>query len=159
MELESESPPAATRPRTRHLWKLIAVAATAAACWSLTAPLVQVPGMGEPLTFMETGKLQGGLIKGILILGGLAAVAGLGRLAGILGGLATGLALSVACKQWESIQELKAMNEEMKSSGTSMGDMSSMLDIRICYGSQVLGLSLLVLLLACLWAGSRQAKA
>lgn len=154
----SDDPLPVLRSPWRHLWKGVAFLAVAVAYWALTAPLVQVPGMGEPLTFMETGKLQGGIIKVILILAGVVAVAGLGRFAGILGGLAAGLALSVACKQWENVQELKAMNEEMKSSGSSMGDMSSMLDIRICYGAWVLGLSLVFFLLTCLWAGTRQAK-
>lgn len=135
----------------------MAVAAALAGVWSLTAPLVEVPGMGL-LTFMETGKLQGQFIKGFLIAGAVIAAIGWGRLAGVVGGLAAGLALAVACKQWESIQQLKEMNAEMISSGTSMGDMSKMLDVRIHHGAWVLGIGLVVFLLASLTAGWAKAK-
>lgn len=138
-------------PWRRHLWKIPAVAAAGVAVWSLGLPLVQVPGMGEALTFMESGQLQGQVMKWTLLAAALVLLAGWVRLAGIAGGIATGLAASVACKQWQGLQELKAMNEEMQASGSSMGDMSSMLDIRIMHGAWVLSAALSVFLLCCLW--------
>ena len=140
----------------RHWWKIPAVATAAVAVWSLNLPLVQVPGMGEALTFMESGQLQGQVMKWTLAAGALAVLLGWVRLAGIAGGIATGLALSVACKQWQGLQDLKAMNEEMKASGSSMGDMSSMLDIRIMHGAWVLAVALGIFLLFCLWPCGRR---
>ena len=151
-------PSSAARPAWRdHFWKIPAVLAAAGAVWSLGLPLVQVPGMGEALTFMESGQLQAQLMKGLLIAGVLAVIVGWGRFAGVAGGMAAGLAVAVACKHWQGLQDMKAMNEEMKASGSSMGDMSSMLDIRVMHGAWVLGVSLGIFLLICLWSGRRWA--
>lgn len=142
----------------RHLWKIVVIASASAAIYALTLPLVQVPGMGEPLTFMETGKLQGQILRGLVIAAALATLVRLRHPAGILAGIAIGLAGGVACNQYNELQKLKVMNAEMIASGTSMGDMSKMLDIRVCHGAWVLGISLALLLIATFITSPRPAR-
>lgn len=143
----------------RHFWKIAVVVSAAAAVYALTLPLVKLPGR-DPVTFMEAGRIQGQVLRALVIASGLATLLRLRHPAGIFAGLAMGLAGGVACglyEEWRKLQD-QPLQAQSLAEATPAAAPASTLEYAILHGAWILGISLALLLLATLITRPRPAR-